>query len=125
MLHVNGMFKWQIEMAHFALREHAVALPFGHRFQELIDGPFQIPLGSVRVVPARCGFRVEIVERRLDHAVVEEKAIDGVAVPSAALLRGLAVAVEVLAGDGDSARQAGDGEEREVYAMQAGDCTRC
>src|SRR5262249_13807006 len=71
--------------------EQAVLAPAGHGRQEFARVALGVPFFGVRVGPQAPRFRVEVVEDALHQPGVEEQALDPLAVPIAALVRGPAV----------------------------------
>ena len=58
---------------------------------------FGVPLAGIRVSPTFGRFRVQVVEDALDHAGIEEEALESVTVPLAALIGEPAIDEEGIA----------------------------
>ena len=81
--------------------QHAVIAPRGHGGGEFTGIALGIPLACVRIRPLRARFGIQVVERGLHRANVEQQSFDGVAVPLSALVGWLAVDEELRALDRD------------------------
>ena len=78
-------------------RQQPVPPVLGQHLDELARVALRLPGAGVRVSPAIARVRVEVIERRLDHARVEQQPLDPVAVPVPPPVGRLAVDPEVLA----------------------------
>jgi hypothetical protein len=74
--------------------KQSVSSPLRHGGDEFAGVAIGVPRFGIRVDPAAAGLGVQVVERCLDHAAVEQQPLDHVALPPPALIRRRAIDVK-------------------------------